>query len=80
MTYPEDAYIYTTNKLYFDKIQDLAENVQRHIQLALRDGALTLPELLARLPFDNSVSLRVLRVLQDEGWVKQKDGRYSYRT
>ena len=58
---------------------DSPENVQRHIQLALRDGALTLPELLARLPFDNSVSLRVLRVLQDEGWVKQKDGRYSYR-
>jgi hypothetical protein len=55
------------------------ENVQRHIQLALGEGALTLSELLARLPFDHRQSLSVLRVLQDEGWVKECDGKYSYR-
>ena len=55
------------------------ENVQCHIQLALREGALTLSELLVRLPFDQKQSLSVLRVLLDEGWVKERDGKYSYR-
>ena len=55
------------------------ENVQRHIQLVLRDRALSLSELLAQLPFEHSVTLRVLRMLLDEGWVVQQDGCYIYR-
>ena len=55
------------------------ENVQHHIQLVLRDRALSLSELLAQLPFEHSVTLRVLRMLLDEGWVVQQDGCYIYR-
>lgn len=55
------------------------ENVQRHIKLVLRDRALSLSELLAQLPFEHSVTLHVLRMLLDEGWVVQQDGCYIYR-